>query len=92
GAPTIKRLRARVILDANTLQAELRTGRLDMALNYSGLSADAYKALAQTKNLQVISSPGANVAYLAFQTESPPLVDARVRRALALAIDREAVI
>lgn len=92
GAPTLKRLRVRVILDANTLQAELRTGRLDMAINYSGLSADAYKALALSKKLQVISTPGANVAYLAFQTESPPLNDARVRRAIAYAIDREPII
>jgi peptide/nickel transport system substrate-binding protein len=92
GAPAIKRLRVRVILDANTLQAEIRTGRIDMAINYSGLSADTYKALAQLKNLQVVSSPGANVAYLAFQTESPPLNDARVRRAIAYAIDRQAII
>ncbi|GAC1446253.1 MAG: ABC transporter substrate-binding protein [Pyrinomonadaceae bacterium] len=92
GTPTLKRLRVRAILDANTLQAELRTGRLDMAINYSGLSADAYKALAQTKNLRVVSTPGANVAYLAFQTENPPLDDVRVRRALSYAIDREAVI
>lgn len=91
GAPQIKKLQVRVILDPNTLQAELRTGRTDMAISPS-LSPDTFKALEQIPTLQVVQSPGANVSYLAFNTASPPMNDARVRRAIAYAINREEII
>jgi len=91
GAPNIKQLRVRVILDANTQQAELRSGRVDLAINTS-LSPDAYVALAKDPNLQVTQSPGTNVQWLGFNTQSAPLTDARVRQAIAYAIDRESIV
>lgn len=91
GAPNVKQLRVRVILDAGTQQAELRSGRVDLAIN-TALSPDAYVALGQDPNLQVVQSPGANVQYLGMNTESEPLNDARVRRAIAYAVDRESLV
>jgi peptide/nickel transport system substrate-binding protein len=91
GAPNIKQLRVRVILDANTQQAELRSGRVDMAVNTS-LSPDAYVSLAKDPNLQVVQSPGTNVQWLGFNTQSDPLKDARVRQAIAYAIDRDSIV
>ena len=91
GAPNIKALRMRVILDANTLQAELRSGRVDLAVN-TQLSPDAYKALAQDANLKVEQSSGSNIVYLGFNTQSEPVKDARVRQAIAYAIDREGIV
>lgn len=38
------------------------------------------------------TSPGANLAYLAFNTQRKPFDDPRVRRALAMAIDREGLV
>src|SRR5256885_5499958 len=90
GAPNIKQLRVRVILDANTQQAELRSGRVDLAINTS-LSPDAYVALAKDPNLQVTQSPGTNVQWLGLNTQSAPLTDARVRQAIAYAIDRASI-
>jgi peptide/nickel transport system substrate-binding protein len=91
GAASIKQLRVRVILDANTQQAELRSGRVDLAVN-TALTPDAYVALAQDPNLQVVQNPGANVQWLGFNNQSAPLTDARVRQAIAYAINREDII
>ncbi|HEX8179740.1 MAG TPA: ABC transporter substrate-binding protein [Pyrinomonadaceae bacterium] len=91
GAPNIKQLRVRVILDANTQQAELRSGRVDLAIN-TALSPDAYVSLGQDPNLKVEQSPGTNVQWLGFNTQSAPLTDARVRQAIAYAIDRESIV
>ncbi len=91
GAPDIKRLRVKVILDANTQQAELIAGHVDLAIN-TALSPDAYVNLGQNPRLQVKQSPGVNVQYLGFNAESAPVNDARVRQAIAYAIDRESII
>lgn len=92
GAPPIKKLRVRVIADANTLQAEFKSGRLDIASALSNLSPDAFEALGKDPNLKVEQFPGANIVYLGFNAESAPVNDARVRQAIAYAIDREAIV
>jgi ABC-type transport system substrate-binding protein len=84
-------LRVRIILDANTQQAELRSGRVELAVN-TALTPDAYVALAKDPNLKVEQSPGTNVQWLGFNTQSAPLTDARVRQAIAYAIDRESIV
>ncbi|HVF51706.1 MAG TPA: ABC transporter substrate-binding protein [Pyrinomonadaceae bacterium] len=91
GAPQIKKLRVRAILDANTLQAELRSGRVNLA-HVANLSPDAYKSLEQDANLQIKKFPGANLVYIGFNADSDPLKDARVRQAIAYAINRESII
>jgi peptide/nickel transport system substrate-binding protein len=92
GAPQIKKLRVRVITDANTLQAEFKSGRVDLASALSNLSPDAFKNLGNDPNLKVDQFPGANIVYLGFNAESAPLTDARVRQAIAYAIDRETIV
>jgi len=91
GAPNIKHLRVKVILDANTQQAELVAGRVDLAVN-TALSPDAYVNLGKNPNLQVVQSPGVNVQYIGFNNESAPVNNARVRQAIAYAIDRESIV
>jgi peptide/nickel transport system substrate-binding protein len=91
GAPNVKRLKVKVILDANTQQAELVAGRVSLAVN-TALSPDAYVNLAKNPNLQVVQSPGVNVQYIGFNSESAPVNNARVRQAIAYAIDRESII
>jgi peptide/nickel transport system substrate-binding protein len=92
GAPQIKQLRVRAILDANTLQAELQSGHVDLSSGASNLSPDSYKYLGQDPNLQVKQFPGANVTYLGFNCEHPPLDNPKVRQAIAYAIDRESIV
>jgi peptide/nickel transport system substrate-binding protein len=91
GAPAIKNLRVRVILDAGTQQAGLLSGEVDVAAN-TALTPDTYVGLAKNPSLQVVQSPGANVQYLTMNTESEQLKDPRVRQAIACAIDREGII
>jgi ABC-type transport system substrate-binding protein len=91
GAPAVKQLRVRTILDANTLQAELRSGGVDLAV-VANLQPDTYEALKQDANLKVAQFPGVNVVYLSFNVTAEPLSDVRVRQAIAYAIDREAIV
>jgi ABC-type transport system substrate-binding protein len=91
GAPAIKQLRVRTILDANTLQAELKSGGVDLAV-VANLQPDTYEALKQDANLKVAQFPGVNVSYLSFNVTAEPLSDARVRQAIAYSIDREAIV
>src|SRR5215207_1355384 len=91
GAPAVKQLRVRTILDPNTLQAELKSGGVDLAV-VGSLQPDTYDALKQDSNLKVAQFPGVNVAYLNFNVTAEPLKDARVRQAIAYAIDRQAIV
>jgi ABC-type transport system substrate-binding protein len=92
GAPHLPQLRVRVIADTNALQAELRSGRVDIAPLPTSLSPDAIKLLGQDQNLQVLQFTGSNVNLLTFNTGQPPLDDVRVRQAIAYAVDREGMI
>ncbi|MGB7922104.1 MAG: ABC transporter substrate-binding protein [Pyrinomonadaceae bacterium] len=92
GAPQIPKLRVRVILDANALQAELRSGRIDLVPIPTNLTSDALKALDEAPGLKVEQFPGANIVYLGFNAQSAPLDNPRLRQAIAYAIDREGII
>ena len=92
GPAKIKSLRVRVISDTNALQAELRTGRVDMAPLPTSLSPDAIKLLGQDPNLQVLQFTGSNVNLLTFNTSQAPLDNVKVRQAIAFAINRESMI
>jgi peptide/nickel transport system substrate-binding protein len=92
GPAKIQSLRVRVISDTNALQAELRTGRVDMAPLPTSLSPDAIKLLAQDPNLQVLQFTGSNVNLLTFNTSQAPLDNVKVRQAIAFAINRESMI
>src|SRR5215204_6116700 len=91
GAPAVKQLRVRTILDANTLQAELRSGGVDLAA-VANLQPDAYDSLGRDANLKVAQFPGVNVVYLNFNATDEVLKDPRVRQAIAYAIDRQAIV
>ncbi|MEA2204306.1 MAG: peptide/nickel transport system substrate-binding protein [Blastocatellia bacterium] len=92
GAPSIPALRARVISDSNALQAELQAGRVDLAPLPTSLLPDAIKQLGNQPNLQVQQFPGSNLILLTFNTSSKPMDDARVRRAICYAINRQEMI
>ncbi|HEY6118927.1 MAG TPA: ABC transporter substrate-binding protein [Pyrinomonadaceae bacterium] len=92
GAAKIQSLRVRVIADTNALQAELQSGRVDIAPLPTSLSPDAIKLLGGNANLQVQQFTGSNVNLLTFNTSQPPLSDVRVRQAIAYAVNRESMI
>lgn len=92
GAPAIKKLNVKTVTDANALQAELQTGRVDVVPNPRNFSADTLASLKQNPNLQVVQSDGSNVRYIGFNVSSAPISNVKFRQAVAYAIDREKII
>ena len=92
GAPQVPTVRVRVISDTNALQAELLSGRVDIAPLPTSLLPDAVRRLGENPKLQVLQFPGSNLNLLTFNCSQPPLNDVRVRQAIAYAVDREALI
>jgi peptide/nickel transport system substrate-binding protein len=93
GAPnvsSIQRLRFNVVPDTITSALELQKGSADAASNV--LSPDLVYSLRSSANLQTTSGPGSNVWYLNFNLADPALRDRRVRQAVALAMDRAAIV
>jgi len=92
GPSQIPALRVRVISDSNALQAELQSGRVDIAPLPTSLSPDAIKGLGSNPNLTVHQFEGSNLNLLTFNTKEPPLDDVKVRQAISYAMDRESMI
>lgn len=87
GGPKPLALDLRWMPDATTRLLAMRHGTVQASLN--NLPADL---LRPAKRMVVRHRPGANLEYVAFNCASPLLGDARVRRALALATDRLAMV
>ena len=72
--------------DTTTRALELRKGSADIAIN--AFTSDTVLTLEREPSLQVLRAPGTVLSYMAFNMRDPILKDARVRQALAYAIDR----
>ena len=92
GAPKIQKLRVKTVTDANSLQAELTTGGVDIATNPSNLPPDTIKSLGNGGDLKVEQSDGSNIQYLVFNTQSAPLNNPKIRQAIGYAIDRQKIV
>jgi peptide/nickel transport system substrate-binding protein len=89
-AARIERVRFAVVPDAITEALELEKGSGDVAIN--SLPMDALPVLAQRPDLRIDDGPGTQLQYLAFNLRDPLLKDARVRQAIACAINRDLLI
>jgi len=90
GPGSIQRVRFAVVPDVTTRALELRKGSADVATN--SIVPDMLPVLAAEKHLVVESAGGTQIQYVAFNTVDPILRDARVRQAIACAIDRELIV
>lgn len=90
GAPTLDRVRFRIVPDALVRALELRKGSGD--LEYNSLTPDMVDALGRDANLEVARAPGTALAYIAFNFDDATLKHREVRQALAYATDRDALI
>lgn len=85
------RLTVRVVRDANSRLLSLVGGSADLTQNT--VSPLLFDSVERWKDrLQLATAPSALLLYLGMNTEDFRLRDPRVRRALALAIDRERII
>lgn len=89
-APKIERVRFSVVPDGITRSLELEKGSADVAVN--SLADDALPVLAKRPDLLIEEAGGTEVQYLGFNLRDPLLKDARVRQAIACAIDRRLII
>ena len=92
GAPKVQKLRLKTVTDANSLQAELQTGGIDLAPNPSNISPDTLRSFTNSPTLKVVQTDGSNIQYLVFNTQSPPLNNPKIRQAIGFAIDRQKII
>jgi oligopeptide transport system substrate-binding protein len=66
-----------------------RAGQIDVAMAVPSSKIEGY---ARDRPAELHRAPMIETRYLSFNTRRPPLDDSRVRRALALAIDRPAIV
>ncbi len=90
GRPRLDRIEIREVPDATVRALELRKGTVQLVVN--ALAPDVVSRFRDDPAFRVVESPGANYVYLGFNFEDPILADARVRRAIALSIDRQKIV
>ncbi len=89
GRPAFPRLRFVIVHDDNTRALRMLAGGGDLALN---VIPPLLVPLFTKPRFQVRSAPGVGTTYIGLNLEHRALSDLRVRKALALALDRESVI
>jgi peptide/nickel transport system substrate-binding protein len=87
----LPRVRFVIVPDATTQALELRKGSGDVIINGS-FPPDSVLTLKREPSLAVESAPGTRLAYLGFNLRDPILKDARIRQAIAYALDRQPMI
>ncbi len=90
GSPALERVVFKEVPDSTVRALELLNGSVQLVVN--DLTPDVVPLFRKNPYFQVIENPGANYAYLGINLEDPKLADPRVRRALALSIDRQRLV
>jgi peptide/nickel transport system substrate-binding protein len=88
GRPYLDRVIFRVVPDATARLTELLTGGTDIVM----LGAEQVRRVGDERRLRLIEYPHSAWTQIIWNTRRPPFDDARVRRALSLAIDRAELI
>ena len=89
GKPPIDNLVFAIIQDPTVRVTKLRAGECDMAVYPAPAEIPALK---EDKSLTVMETPGLNVAYVAFNTQVAPWDKPEIRKAVAMAINRPALV
>jgi len=89
GRPYLDKLVFKPVPDNSVRLLELEVGEVQ---GMDGIDPDDVGRVEANPELTLMSQPGLNVGYLALNNTKPPLNDARVRRAIALAIDKPALL
>ena len=79
-----------ILPDENLRLLELLHGRIDLVQN--SISPSLLPVAARAPDITIDSAPGINLTYMGFKLDDPVLAHAGVRRAIAMAIDRQKLI
>jgi peptide/nickel transport system substrate-binding protein len=86
GPPSIQRLIYKVVPDSATRLIQLQRGQIHAM---DGIDPNDLAVIRRDPSLKLMSAPGLNVCYLAFNCRKPPLDDVNLRRAIAAAIRKQ---
>ncbi|MEX2284322.1 MAG: ABC transporter substrate-binding protein [Gemmatimonadota bacterium] len=89
GKPRLRGLVLRVIPEASAQAIELQTGSVHLA---TGIPVEQYQPLDADSSLRGIPRDSRQYGFIPWNARRPPLNDARVRRALTMAIDRAGIV
>jgi ABC-type transport system substrate-binding protein len=87
GKPYLDRITFRYITDQQTVSNALRTNEADVALKFAASEVETLNA----PDISVEVHPSLSTTVCYFNFSRPPFDDAQVRRAVSLAIDRDAL-
>lgn len=86
----IERIEIKTVRDENARNLMLVGGSADFSQNET--RPDLVEFITKRERIEVQSGPSSILTYLMFKNDDPKLADRRVRRAIALAIDRKRII
>ncbi len=89
GAAHLERVTFREVPDQSTAFLELKTGGIDVLL---GVPTDFLEILKAESNIATIQMPGTGINYMPINVTSAPFDDIKVREAVGLAIDQDAIV
>jgi ABC-type transport system substrate-binding protein len=89
GAPALKEIVYRRAGEGDARTQQLRAGQADLIDNVDLVTLPQ---LERDPAIVVVSKPGLHVAYLSMQNQQAPFNDARVREAVALALDKRRIV
>ena len=89
GAPPIQHLEIRILKEATTATVALETGDVDMVVGLSALDVPTVKG---NPDLAYYETESTSIWNLAFNTNMAPFDNPKVRRALAMAVNRDEIV
>ena len=91
--PNFKRIVVRTIENTSAMEANLLSGEVDFVAGEVGLSIEQAIAFEKRngKRFNVVYKPGLFFEHIDLKLDNPILADVRVRRALLMSIDRDAI-
>jgi peptide/nickel transport system substrate-binding protein len=90
--PAVRRIRLRVIPDANARVSSLLAKEVDAVAELGALLPAQAQQLSGQAGITVGADPITISQYLAFNCAQPPFDDVRLRRAVAMTVDRDTIV
>lgn len=92
GAPAIDSLILDIVPDPQTRLKKLAQASCHVLAPMNATTAIEQQIWSRLRGSRVLEKPALNLAYLAYNTNKAPFDDVRVRQALNLAVDRQAIL